>query len=125
VEFATPPGLKSNLTNKRLERLITDVWDELGHPYQDPMEMAIKPPGGSTDFSDVTHVVPGIHPMIGITEDKMPMHSVQFAECSLTPSGDEGLMIGIKTLSMATVEILTNPKLLAEIKTEFEDKKPK
>jgi hypothetical protein len=50
------------------------------------------------------------------------MHSVQFADCSLTPSGDEGLMIGVKTLSRATVEVLTNPELLAEIKAEFEEK---
>jgi metal-dependent amidase/aminoacylase/carboxypeptidase family protein len=125
VEFTTSTGLKSNIHNKRLEKLITDIWDELGHPYQDPVEVAIKPPGGSTDFADVTHVVPGIHPMIGITQKEMPMHSVQFADCTLTPGGDEGLMIGVKTLALATVEILSDPKVLAEIKAEFEEKRIK
>ncbi|MHA2393301.1 MAG: hypothetical protein ACXAEX_15275 [Promethearchaeota archaeon] len=76
-----------------------------------------------TDFADVTHVVPGIHPMISITDKEMPMHSVEFAESTLTPSGDEGLMIGVKSLSIATVEILTDPELLAEIKSEFEEKR--
>jgi amidohydrolase len=123
VEFTHPTGLKSNIPNNRLERLFTDIWDKLGHPYQDPVKVAIQPPGGSTDFADITHVIPGIHPMIGIAGNEIPMHSVQFAESSFTPKGDEGLMIGIKTLSIATVEILTDSELLAEIKAEFEEKK--
>ena len=125
VEFATSAGLKSNIQNKRLEKLFLGIWDELGHEYKDPVEVAIKPPGGSTDFADVSHVVPGIHPMIGITKDEMPMHSAQFAACTMTPSGDEGLIIGIKSMAMASVEILTDPELLTEIKAEFEEKRLK
>ena len=125
VEFTTSTGLKSNITIRRLEKLITDIWDELGHPYTDPGEVAIQPPGGSTDFADVTHVVPGIHPMIGITVEEIPMHSVQFADCTMTPEGDEGVKMGVMTLALATVEILTDPGLLAEIKAEFEDKRLK
>ncbi|MBE0634358.1 amidohydrolase, partial [Candidatus Bathyarchaeota archaeon] len=118
-------GLKSNILNGRLEKLFTDIWDELGHQYQDPIKVAIQPPGGSTDFADVTHVVPGIHPMIGITRDEIPMHSVQFAERTMTPGGDDGLMVGIKSMALATVMILTDPELLAEIKAEFEEKRLK
>ena len=81
------------------------------------------PPGGSTDFADVTHVVPGIHPMIGIKTGHMPMHSASFAEATLTPEGDEGLNVGLNILSMATIEILTKPELLKEIKEEFESKR--
>ncbi len=125
VDFTSSTGLKSNIHNNRLGKLITDIWDELGHPYQDPVEVAIQPPGGSTDFADVTHVVPGIHPMIGITQEEMPMHSVQFADCTFTPGGDEGLMVGMKTLALATVEILSDPELLAEIKAEFEERRIK
>ena len=125
VEFTDSTGLKSNIPIRRLEKLITDIWDEMGHPYMDPVEVAIQPPGGSTDFADVSHLVPGIHPMIGITQDEMPMHSVQFAECTMTPEGDAGLMAGVKTLALATVEILSDPELLAEIKAEFEEKRIK
>jgi amidohydrolase len=125
VEFTTSNGLRSNIPLRTLEKLITDVWDDIEHPYEDPVEVAIRPPGGSTDFADVTHVVPGIHPMIGITRDDMPMHSVQFANCTLSINGDEGLMVGIKTLALATVEILCDPVLLANIKAEFEEKRLK
>ena len=38
----------------------------------------------------------------------------------MTPEGDKGLEVGAKSLAMASIEILTNPDLLAEIKAEFE-----
>ncbi|TRO57595.1 amidohydrolase, partial [Candidatus Bathyarchaeota archaeon] len=125
VEFTTSAGLKSNLLNKPLEKLFLSIWNELGHEYKDPIEAAIQPPGGSTDFADVTHVVAGIHPMIGITGEGVTMHSVDFAKATLTPRGDEGLMVGIKSMALATVEILSDPALLAEIKAEFEEKRLK
>jgi amidohydrolase len=125
VEFTTSNGLKSNIPLRTLEKLITDVWDELGHPFEDPVEVAIKPPGGSTDFADVTHIIPGIHPMIGITREDMPMHSVQFANCTLSDNGDKGLMVGIKTLALATIKILSEPDHLKNIKAEFKEKRNK
>ncbi len=123
VEYSVSTGLKSNIQNKGLEKLFERMFDELGHEYRDPVEVAIQPPGGSTDFADVTHVVPGIHPMIGLNDDSMPMHSKAFADLTLTEEGDKGLEVGIKSMAMATVEILTKPELLAEIKAEFESKR--
>jgi amidohydrolase len=123
VEYTTSTGLKSNIHNKGLEKLFQRMFDELGQEYMDPVEVAIMPPGGSTDFADVTHVVPGIHPMIGIKTGPMPMHSAAFAEATLTPEGDKGLEAGVKVLAMASVEIMTKPELLKEIKEEFESKR--
>jgi len=125
VEFKTGMGLKSNIPLRSLERLFTEIWDELGHQYMDPVDVAIQPPGGSTDFCDVSHVVPGIHPMIGITQEEMPMHSVQFADCTMTEKGDEGLKTAIKTMAIAAVRLINEPDLLAKIKAEFEEKRLK
>ena len=123
VEFTLSNGLKSNIHNKPLEDLFQRVFGELGVEYRDPLELATVPPGGSTDFADVTHVVPGIHPMIGIGGEGYTMHSTDFAGHTLTPEGDKGLEVGAKTLAMASIEILTDPDLLAEIKAEFERKR--
>jgi amidohydrolase len=125
VEYSTSTGLKSNLLNKNLEKLFQRMFEELDHEYMDPVEVAILPPGGSTDFADVTHVVPGIHPMIGIKTTPVPMHSKLFADVTLTPEGDAGLDVGVKCLAMATVEVMTKPDLLKEIKDEFESKRLK
>ena len=101
------------------------MFEELDHEYMDPVKVAILPPGGSTDFADVTHVVPGIHPMIGIKTSPVPLHSKPFADATLTPAGDDGLEVGIKCLAMATVEVMTKPEVLKEIKDEFEAKRIK
>lgn len=120
VEFTYSNGLKSNIHNKPLEDLFQRVFDELGVEYMDPLEVATTPPGGSTDFADVTHVVPGIHPMVGIGGEGYTMHSADFAGHTLTPEGDRGLEVGAKSMAMATVEVLSDPGLLAAIKAEFE-----
>ncbi|HUV34929.1 MAG TPA: M20 family metallopeptidase [Candidatus Desulfaltia sp.] len=123
MEHTVSTGLKSNLHNKKLESLYMEAFDDLGHEYRDPTEVAVMPPGGSTDFADVTHVVPGIHPMVGITQKEMTMHSREFADATMTPDGDKGLETGAKAMAMVTVELLANPGLLAEIKKEFEEKR--
>ena len=43
----------------------------------------------------------------------------------MAPEGDKGLEVGVKALAMATVELLTNPEMLAEIKEEFEKRRLK
>ena len=113
-------GLKSNIRNEPLEKLFLRIFEELGEEVEDPIASITKPPGGSTDFADVTHHVPGIHPMIGLGGEDMAMHSREFADLSMTEAGDKGLEIGAKAMAMATVELLLNPELLAEAKSYFE-----
>lgn len=123
LEYTVSSGLKSNLQNDGLEKLFIKIFDALGHEYTDPVTVAKMPPGGSTDFADVTHVVAGIHPMIGLTHKPMAMHSKEFAAVTMTPDGDKGLEVGVKALAMASVELFTNPETLAEIKEEFEKRR--
>jgi amidohydrolase len=125
VQHTVSTGLKSNLQNKPLENLFQKIFDELNTPYMDPVEVAIMPAGGSTDFADVTHVVPGIHPMIGVKTGPMPMHSAAFAKATMTPEGDKALGVGVKCLAMASIEVMTQPDLLKEVKSEFESKRIK
>jgi amidohydrolase len=123
VAFTSSEGLKSNLRIGGLERLFGRMFQELGWEYEEPVKTAVRPPGGSTDFADVSHVVPGIHPMISIHGKDIAMHSRDFAAASLTPQGDKGLEVGAKSMAMAAVELLTRPELLAEIRKEFEGKR--
>lgn len=123
LEYTVSAGLKSNLQNDGLEKLFIKVFETLGHEYVDPVAVAKMPPGGSTDFADVTHVVAGIHPMIGLGHKGVAMHSKEFADVSMTPDGDKGLEVGVKALAMASVELLTDPETLAGIKAEFQSRR--
>jgi amidohydrolase len=123
VDIESGRGLKSNLENKALEGLFRRLFDELGQPYKPLVEAASIPPGGSTDFSDVTHVVPGIHPLIGMGVEDVPGHSKALADLTLTEKGDRNLEISIKSMAMAAVELKLDPELLREVKEEFESKR--
>lgn len=123
VEVEVRPGLKSNIRNRRLEQLFIDVFTELDVVVEDPNIAVARTPSGSTDFSNVTHVVPAIHPIIGISDSMMPIHSREFAEASLTETAHKGLETGIRALAMAGLKILTQPQLLQEIKKDFENTK--
>ena len=123
VEVEVVHGLKSNIRNRRLEQLFIDVFSELDVVVEDPNVAVARTPSGSTDFSNVTHVVPAIHPIIGISDSMIPIHSREFAEASLTETAHKGLETGIKALAMAGLEILTQPELLKEIKKDYENTK--
>jgi amidohydrolase len=116
VKVESRPGLKSNIRDPPLEQLFVNLFKELGEEVEDPLVTAAKPPGGSTDFANVTHVVPGIHPMVSIAPEDVAGHSHEFAEATFTERGHRGLEIGAKAMAMAAVEILADPALLTEIK---------
>jgi metal-dependent amidase/aminoacylase/carboxypeptidase family protein len=122
VSFIESEGLKSNLRNCGLENLFQRIFQELNWSCEDPTETALRPPSDSTDFADVSHVVAGIHPMIGIHTADIPMHSREFAGVTFTPEGDKGLEIGAKAMAMVTVELMASPYLVKEIRREFESK---
>lgn len=120
VKVEVRPGLRSSLRNEPLERLFARVFKEIDEEIEDPTITAARPPRGSTDFSEVTHMVPGIHPMISIAPEGVALHSKEFAEAALSNMGHRGLEIGVKALAMAGMEILTSPELISEIRGYFE-----
>lgn len=122
VEITTRTGLKSSIRNKPLERLFYRMFKDLGVEVEEPDITAAKPPSGSTDFADVTHVVPGIHPMIAIAPESVSNHSYEFAEATFTDRGNKGLENGAKALAGVGIEILSDPRLLEEIKDAYANK---
>ncbi|MDA8189143.1 MAG: M20 family metallopeptidase [Dehalococcoidales bacterium] len=74
---------------------------------------------GSTDMGNVSQVVPAIHPSIGIAEETISTHSPEFATAAISESGHHGLLNAAKALAMTTIDLLTNAKLLAQMKEEF------
>ena len=75
--------------------------------------------GGSTDMGDVSHVVPAIHPWIGLNCPAFNLHSKGFADATITPAADRALQIGGQALALTAIDVLTRPELLDAIKAEF------
>jgi amidohydrolase len=123
VKVTVSPGLKSNVRNPPLEKLFVKAYKELGIEAEDPDSTATQPPGGSTDFTDLSHFVPGMHTMLGFTKTNITSHSRELCTATMTEDGHRGVEIGAKVLALAGVEVLTDEKLRAEIKDAFDKAK--
>ena len=109
------PGNMDMVTNQTLSRVFNKYYEELADckmPYVDST--------GSTDMGDVSHVVPAIHPWIGLGSPDLMLHSREFAERTLTAAGDAAIRNGAEALAMTGAEVLSSQELLAKIKAEFE-----
>ena len=123
VKVIVSSGLKSNVRNPPLEKLFVKAYKELGIEAEDPDFTAAQPPGGSTDFTDLSHFVPGMHTMLGFTKADITGHSRELCAATMTEEGHRGIEIGAKVLALAGVEVLTDEKLRAEINEAFEKAK--
>lgn len=111
-------GSMNMVTNRILSQVFNSYYEELTGckmPYADF--------AGSTDMGDVSHVVPAIHPWLGLNCPDLLLHSREFAERTLSPDGDAAIKYGAEALAMTGAELLTSPELLAGIKAEFEKAK--
>ncbi len=62
-------------------------------------------PLGSTDMGNVTHVIPGIHPVIGIDAGGAVTHQPEFAAACVTPSADLAVIDGATALARTAIQI--------------------
>ena len=71
-------------------------------------------PGGitaaSTDMGNISHVIPSIHPTIGLRGVTAMPHTHEFAVHAVSPAGDEALVHAAKLLARTAVELAANPE---------------
>ena len=108
------PGNMDMVTNETLGDVFNRYYEELGGGA-----MPKGNSGGSTDMGDVSHVVPAIHPWIGLNCPAFNLHSKGFADATITAAGDKAIEVGGKALALTAIDVLTKPELLAAIKAEF------
>lgn len=74
---------------------------------------------GSIDMGDVSHVVPAIHPYIGMENPGLVAHTQEFADTTITPIGHSTLVKGALALAGSGYDIITDKDLLQTIQREF------
>ncbi len=76
---------------------------------------------GSTDFGNVSQLVPGIHATISITNRRgVVTHSPQFAEAAISEKGLQAVIDAAKALAMTVADLLAVPEALVKIQREFQ-----
>lgn len=61
--------------------------------------------GGSTDMGNVSHVVPSIHPMIGMDTAGAVNHQPEFAAHTVTPDGERALRDGALGMAWTVIDL--------------------
>ena len=79
----------------------------------------LSPRLGSSDIGNVSFAMPTIHPMLGITDEPVPLHSEAFRDLAATPHAQEVALIGATCLAQTAAELLLDPALVAAAWEEF------
>ena len=105
------------LNNLSLGHLFKDNMNQIGRKTRmvDPEKSF-----GSTDFGNVSQLVPGIHASVSITSSPGTVtHSPQFAEAAVSETGLKAMLDAAKALGMTVADLLADSDNLAKVKAEF------
>ena len=104
------------LNNPTLGRLFVRNMRHLGRQthLEDPNKSF-----GSTDFGNVSQIIPGMHASIAVARQVIPIHSPQFAKATLSESGLDAMLDAAKALAMTAADLLADPSLIEKVKSEF------
>jgi len=81
----------------RLGRSPVDEQAEVAHPL------------GSTDMGNVTQLLPGIHPMVGVDAGGASLHQPGFTAAAVGPSADKAVIEGAIMLARTVVRLAESP----------------
>jgi metal-dependent amidase/aminoacylase/carboxypeptidase family protein len=65
----------------------------------------------STDMGNVSHVVPSIHPWLGIEAHGAINHQKAFADACATPSADQAILDGALAMAWTAIDMATDEAL--------------
>lgn len=101
-------------TNENLSESFNDNLRILGITDINPSENI-----GSLDMGNVSYVVPSIHPLLGIGNPNLNLHTQEMAKATITDKAHNALIIGATALALTGYDVITNSELMFKIKEEF------
>lgn len=78
---------------------------------------------GSTDFGNVTYLLPGSCIRIAFVDENTSSHSQEFLNDGKTERGHQAVINASKILAATVYDLINNPCLISEIKDEFKNTK--
>ncbi len=104
------------ITNYTLAGRIKAHVDALGLRLAEPR---VEPGSGSTDWGNVSYVVPSVETSFPIVDRVITWHSREVVEAADSPMGYENTIAIAKALALTGLDLVTDPDLLARVKAEF------
>jgi Metal-dependent amidase/aminoacylase/carboxypeptidase len=106
--------------NRTLSNFLREIIVRKGVDVPAVEETLKRLPGGSTDFANVTQVVPALELHFQIAPSGTPWHSKQSLEAARSPEAKKPLATVIEVLSEAAQIYMKDPDLRKKIRNEFD-----
>ena len=118
VEIRKTTTVLNTRRNATLDRLILENFTELGEPIDnDPLYI-----GGSTDFGNVSQVIPSAMFWINTHPQPKSWHSAEVAQASGEEMALRGMMLSAEAMAGAAVDLLDDPIQLEQARRDFQGK---
>ncbi|HTB76005.1 MAG TPA: peptidase dimerization domain-containing protein, partial [Polyangiaceae bacterium] len=117
VTLQVRQGYRDMVTNEALARCFGAHLQGLG---RSPRDRDPRVGTGSTDMGDVSHVIPAIHPWLGIVDEGAALcHEHRFGEAAATDGAGRTALVAAKALARTAVEFLADGDLRAAVTAEW------
>ncbi len=102
--------------NRTLETRYEDHVRSLGEEVG-PQEPATG--AGSTDFGNVSQVVPGAHSYFKVSDQRVASHTTEFAAVANQRSALDGMIVAAKAMALTALDTVEDPEFLMHVRQEF------
>ncbi|HEY8208804.1 MAG TPA: amidohydrolase [Myxococcaceae bacterium] len=118
LRISREKGYADMRNNMAIARAFGRHMEALGRPSPERDDSAGQ---GSTDMGDVSHVVPAIHPYLGICDkDSAMCHQHEFAQHAASDRGMQAMLAAARAMALTTEELLRDRTLRDAVRAEFE-----
>ncbi|MDO5032048.1 M20 family metallopeptidase [Corynebacterium sp.] len=74
----------------------------------------------STDFGNVSHLVPGLHPMVKVSPAEVALHTEDFARWAATPAAVDAAVDSAIGLAQVAIDFLADERFRRQVRAEFD-----
>lgn len=120
-EIEKERSLESKVPVHKLNELLTNNAELIDAPARKPAREKT----GSTDFGNVTYLVPGSCIRVAFVDENVSSHSQEFLNDGKTKRGHAALINAAKILAGTAFDLINNPDNVKEIQNEFKATKEK
>ncbi len=78
----------------------------------------------STDFGNVSHLVPGLHPMVKVSPTDVALHTEDFARWAATPRAADAAVDSAAGLAQVALDFLADPNFRRAVREDFDREGP-
>ena len=114
VDVNTVSHVKPSKFNESLFEIVRGGMQMLGGALQ-----RIDLWGASSDFGNVSHVIPSLYMLMKTHEPNINWHSIHVAEGAISEEAHDAMVLAAKALAISAVEILVNSDSLERINKDF------